>query len=79
MTSAVFGIRDILVAHAAGRKRVLSWGHFMNALLKGDHEMFRIGDVPEVINVYQVNENVRQSPLLGLRILHLLATTCSIC
>ena len=72
MTSAQFRIEDILAARAKGGRRGTSWAQFLNALLKGDHDMYREGDIPEVVNVFQVDGDVRQSPLLRLRILALL-------
>ena len=77
MTSSVFKIEDVLVARAAGSKRVIPWTRFMSALLKGDHEMYRSGDVPEIVNVFQVDSHIRQSPLFPLRVLKLLEATAN--
>ena len=77
MTSSVFKIEDVLVARTAGEKRVVPWFRFLSALLKGDHVMYRTGDVPEVVNVFRVDDQIRQSPLIQLRILKLLETTAN--
>lgn len=77
MTSAQFRIEDILAARAIGGRRGTRWSQFMNALLKGDHDMYREGDIPEVVNVFQVDGEVRQSPLLRIRILTLLQATAN--
>ena len=77
MTSAVFRMEDILAASVAGRRRTTSWAQFMNALLKGDYGMYRAGDIPEVLNVFRVDEEIRQSPLLCVRVLVLLRATAN--
>ena len=77
MTSAVFRIEDILAAHVPGGRRTTSWAQFMNALLKGDYEMYRAGDIPEILNVFQTDEQIRQSPLLCVRVLTLLRATAN--
>ena len=77
VTSALFKIEDILAAHASGNKRATTWAQFMNALLKGDNDIYRAVDVPEIVNVFRVDDDVRQSPLLNVRILALLQATAN--
>ena len=77
MTSSLFRIEQILAAHASGGRRPTTWTQFLNALLKGDHNMYRVGDVPEIVNVFQVNDQIRQSPLIHVSILALLQATAN--
>ena len=77
ITSALFKIEDILAAHASGNRRATTWAQFMNALLKGDNDTYRAVDVPEIVDVFHVDEDVRQSPLLNVRILALLQATAN--
>ena len=72
MTSSVLKIEDLLTAYAAGGGTPVSGKKFMNALIKGDYEYYRSGDDNEVVPLFQVNERVRQSPLIHLRLLALL-------
>ena len=77
MTSAVFKIENILAARVEGKRPATSWAQFMNALLKGDYEFYRAVDIPEILNVFQVDEEIRQSPLLRIRVLILLRATAN--
>ena len=39
--------------------------------------MYRVGDVSEIVNVFQVNDQIRQSPLIHVSILALLQATAN--
>lgn len=77
MTSAIFSIEHILSAHASQTRRPIPWVQFMNALLKGDYNTYRAGDIPQIVNVFEVNDRIKQSPLLHVRILILLQATAN--
>lgn len=72
MTSAVLGIESVLSAYTANGQRPITRKQFFNALLKGDHSMYHSGDVPEIVNLFQVDDRIAHSPLLAVRILALL-------
>lgn len=72
MTSAVLGIESVLSAYAANGQRPITRKKFLNALLKGDHNMYRSGDIPEIVNLFQADDRIAHSPLLAVRILALL-------
>jgi len=76
ITSAVFKMEEILAAYTAqGVVSATTSKRFMNALLKGDYELFKPGDVAEIIPIFKVDEKVVQSPLIHSRILTLLEAT----
>ncbi|MEZ5790058.1 MAG: cold shock domain-containing protein [Nitratireductor sp.] len=72
ITSPVLQIEDILNSYITGADVTTSFSKFMNALLKGDWESYKRGDQHEVFPIFDVDADVRQSPLLALRILALL-------
>lgn len=50
---------------------------FMNALLKGDYRFYFEDDLPEVQNVFSLDDRVKHSPLMQLRILTLLSNVAN--
>jgi cold shock CspA family protein/predicted type IV restriction endonuclease/GTPase SAR1 family protein len=74
ITSSVLRIEDLLKSFILGEFSVPSFAKFMNALMKGDYDAYRKGDDHNVYPVFQVDPEIRQSPLLTLRILVLLDT-----
>jgi len=75
ITSSVYEIGDLIKAFYSGEAFSLNYSKFMNALLRGDYELFKQNDNHFVLSIYQVNDQVKQSPLLFLRILALLSAT----
>lgn len=72
LTSPVLNMEDLVRSYVTGDMAAPSPRHFMNALLKGDYEFFKQGDEPLIFPLYQVDNSVKQSPLLSARILLLL-------
>ena len=72
ITSAHIRIEEIIKSYATGRPLVPSKFEFMNALLKGDYNAFRHDDEHYIFPIYQADDEIRQSPLIHLRILLLL-------
>ena len=75
MTSAVFPMEDLLKSYLTGTSIAPSFSKFMNALLRGDYELFKQSDRHEIFPLFNCDNHVAQSPLLTLRILTLLAVT----
>ncbi|MCY3986196.1 MAG: cold shock domain-containing protein, partial [Candidatus Dadabacteria bacterium] len=67
--------RGLLKSFIMGEMPAISPGKFVNAMMKGDYEAYRKDDMPELLPVFQVDTQTRQSPLLNLRILDLLQVT----
>lgn len=75
VTSSTFKIEDILKTYTTVRSRGGSWfsyTRFLNALMKGDYELYRRNDQHQIFPIFQVDSKINQSPLLFLRILFLL-------
>ena len=72
MTSAVFKIDDLISSFITHETIATNYSKFMNALMKGDYEAYKRGDGHEIFPVFQVDQKIRQSPLVFLRILALL-------
>lgn len=72
ITSSVFNIEDLLKSYLLERPVAPNYAKFINALIKGDYSAFKPGDKHEIYPVFQVDANIRQSPLLAMRILALL-------
>lgn len=72
ITSSVFQIEDLLKSYVTGAALAPSYYAFMNALLKGDMDIYKRGAGSEVFPVFDVSTEVVQSPLLALRVLALL-------
>ncbi len=69
ITSAVFGVDDVVKSYLIGNPIAISPIIFTNALLKGDYNFYKIGDNHRVFPIFQVDSHVRQSPLIHLRVL----------
>ncbi|TPL04505.1 hypothetical protein FJ944_26060 [Mesorhizobium sp. B2-4-11] len=72
ITSAVTKVDDIIKAFLSGHVLTPSVDQFMNALLKGDYSSYKRGDAHEIFPIFEVNSEIRQSPLTNMRILSLL-------
>ncbi len=73
ITSSVIKIDDLIKAYVGGNMPTANFNVFLDALMKGNYAAFKKGDNPEIYPVFQVDSEVRQSPLLKLRILALLS------
>lgn len=74
LTSSVLKIEDLVRSYVSGKPVITKYPKFIDALLKGNHKLFKKGDTPELIPIFDVDAKVRQSPLQSLRILALLKT-----
>ncbi|WP_231499647.1 cold shock domain-containing protein [Methylomonas sp. 11b] len=72
ITSPVIKIEDIIKSYVSGDIVTTNFTRFMDALIKGDYEAYKQGDNHEIYPIFQVDSDVRQSPLINLRILSLL-------
>lgn len=72
ITSSVLKIEDIVRSYITGTTVAPTPSRFMNALMKGDYEFYKSGDEALLFPLYQVDGNIRQSPLTNLRVLTLL-------
>lgn len=72
ITSATLAIDEIITSYVTGEIVTPSPARFMNALLKGDYDLFRSDDTHYVLPIFQVDSEIRQSPLLAVRILSFL-------
>ena len=75
ITSAYLDIEDILKSYIVGQIVTPSQIDFMNALLRGDYNVFKQDDDHVIFSMFQVDSEIRQSPLVHLRILILLQQT----
>ena len=75
ITSSVLNIDDIVKSYIVGQMVIPSVEVFMNALLKGDYSFYRRDDDHGIFPVFEVDTEIRQSPLLPLRVLTLLRET----
>jgi cold shock CspA family protein/GTPase SAR1 family protein len=74
ITSSEIQVEDLIKSFLVGKIVTTSYNKFVNALLKGDYNLYKKGDRHEVIPIFQSDNKVRQSPLLKLRILSLLGS-----
>ena len=72
ITSSVFKIDDLIRSFITREAVATNSSKFMNALIKGDYEAYKPGDGHEIFPIFQVDQEIRQSPLMALRILALL-------
>ena len=72
ITSAIFNIDDLIRSFITNETVATNYSKFMNALIKGDHEAYKRVDANEIFPIFQVDQEIRQSPLMALRILALL-------
>ncbi len=75
ITSSVFNIDDLIKSYITSKFVAPNFTKFMDALIKGDYEAFRVGDNPEIYPIFQCDNEIQHSPLLQLRILMLLDAT----
>lgn len=74
ITSSVIRIDELIKSFVIGKVAGIDFSKFMDALIKGDYELYKSGDGHEIFPIYSVDSRVRQSPLMNLRILSLLRT-----
>ncbi len=72
ITSSVIKIEDLIKSFVNGKLLTTSFSRFMEALLKGDYEVYKQGDNHEIYPIFRVNNEIKQSPLLNTRVLSLL-------
>jgi len=72
ITSSAIKIEDLIKSYIGGEPVTTNFVKFMDALIKGDYEAYKQGDNHEIYPIFQVDREIRQSPLLKLRILALL-------
>lgn len=72
ITSSIFDIEDLIRSYTTGNGVSANYSKFMNALLKGDYDVYKKGDIPEIFPIFDVDKEIRQSPLIHLRALLLL-------
>jgi len=72
ITSSVFKVDDLVTSYMTGEFVAPNFSKFMDALIKGDYEVYKEGDTPEIFPVFQTDSEIQQSPLLHIRILSLL-------
>jgi len=75
LTSSVIKIEDLIRSFISEKPIVTKYTRFIDALLKGNYQLYKKGDTPEIISIFDIDAKVRQSPLLALRILTLLQAT----
>lgn len=75
ITSPVFDVENLIKSYVVGTEIAPSFYFFMNALLKGDYELYRDKGVGLIQPVFDVDREVVQSPLHRLRVLQLLRET----
>ncbi|WP_311748532.1 ATPase [Proteus columbae] len=75
ITSPVMRIEDLISSYVT--EEPISYSKFIDALIRGDYEAYRIstGDDFGVVSIFKVNSSRISSPLLMLRILALLRVT----
>lgn len=72
MTSSVLKVEELVKAFLLGKRITLDYQKFMNALMRGDYQYFKQSDNHNIFPIFQVDGQIRQSPLLNVRILMLL-------
>jgi len=75
LTSPIINIERLVNSYITGTSAAPTFDHFMNALLKGDWEIYRRVDQNEIYPIFDVDSEVAQSPLLATRILSLLRSS----
>lgn len=74
ITSSVIKIEDLVKSYVSGEMLTTNFSVFMEALMRGNYEVYKRGDNPEIYPIFQADSEVRQSPLLQLRVLALLSS-----
>lgn len=75
ITSPIIRIEDLIRSYASGTFVTTKFTKFINALMLGDYEIYKHGDVPEISSLFRIEGGFITSPLLKLRLLSLLKTT----
>lgn len=75
ITSPVYKISDLLSTYASGELAVTNYKKFINALLRGDYELYKLNDNTFIYPIYKASDQIPHSPLLSLRVLTLLKET----
>jgi len=75
ITSPVLKIEDLVKSYLSDDALPFTFSKFIDALIRGDYEAYKQGDNNEIYPVFQVDNKVKHSPLLILRILTLLDYT----
>lgn len=71
ITSPIIKIEDLVKSFSVNNQTI-TFTKFVDSLIRGDYEIHKIGDIPEIHPIFQVDSSISQSPLLQLRILSLL-------
>jgi len=74
ITSPEMKVEALLASYVAGKAGVPSSARIMRALIKGDYNLYRRDDRHSIFPIFNVDDRVRQSPLMNLRILALLSS-----
>src|SRR5690606_35757067 len=72
ITSSVFKIHDLIKSYLSNEPITTNFTKFMLGLMAGNYELYRQGDKHEIYPIFQVDNTIRQSPLLKIRIRTLL-------
>jgi cold shock CspA family protein len=72
ITSPVLGVEYLIKSYITGDFVSTDFGVFMNALIRGDYEVYKATDAVEIFPIFNVDPAIRQSPLLNVRVLALL-------
>lgn len=72
MTSPRYKVEELVGAFIAGKWDAPDYAKFLNALLRGDYDLYRQNDNHSIFPIFQVDDKIRQSPLINIRILVLL-------
>lgn len=75
ITSPELKIEDVLATYLAKSDGMPSSNKLMKALVKGDYNYYHANDRHLIFPIFGVDEKIRQSPLLNLRILAVLQST----
>lgn len=74
ITSPVIRIEN-LVQYYSNKDYTIKIDRFLDALMKGNYEIYKEGDIPELYSIFQIDTKICHSPLLKLRILSFLQST----
>lgn len=72
VTSSSIKIDELIQSFLVGKVSGIDFSKFMEALMKGDYELYKRDDSHEIFSVFAVDRKWAQSPLLNLRVLTLL-------
>lgn len=69
ITSSVLNLEDLVRSYITSTMAAPSIQHFSNALMKGDYKFYKEEDEPSIFPIFQVDKEIKQSPLMNLRLL----------